>query len=424
MEINKQLFRSFFSSRYFVFTSFALILFMLFLRITYYPQLIFDEHYYVVSAKAIYSQKNDINFEHPLLAKWLIGLPFVFMSQDFSLSWRLVPVAFGFGGLLLIYLLGRMNKLTRFQAVVCTFALLLSGTWYILSRIAMLDIFVSTFILMHSFSLFVFLKRNNFSRYFFDTTSRQYYYLSIFLLALAMSSKWTGFFPLLIYIGLFLFYYKDAIHRLLLQLFLVFVVWFSLYSAINLAILRFNFNDFLFRNLNSVVYHTQNNRVEDAQKKFPQERYIYTSSYKAMVRFFFHYEIIYVDNLQMPANLLKIGLSNNYLVPLSYLIFSMIFLLCLVAVLIRRAQRVAMDLPVIFAHPELMFFFAYASVLIIPWFFVLRIHYLFYYLPAFPYIILFTAIYLFRFCNWKLQLFYYALYFGFALYWVRIWIPM
>jgi len=153
--------------------------------------LIFDEWYYVNVARVILGLKQSVgsngvppypnatpgldpNHEHPPLAKLIIALS-MHLLGDNGFGWRIPSVIFGTIAVLVFYLL--LKRITHYKMVpfVATFLFSFDNLVFIQSRIAILDIFTLTFML-----LAVYL-------YFSDHP-----YLSALALTLSTLSKATG----------------------------------------------------------------------------------------------------------------------------------------------------------------------------------------------------------------------------------------
>jgi dolichyl-phosphate-mannose-protein mannosyltransferase len=126
--------------------------------------LIFDEWYYVNVARVILGLPQslgssgqppypnaipglDPNHEHFPLAKLFIALS-MYLLGDNGYGWRVPSVVFGSLGVLLFYLL--MKKTAKFQQVpiIATFLFSFDTLSFVLGRIAILDIFTLTFMLL------------------------------------------------------------------------------------------------------------------------------------------------------------------------------------------------------------------------------------------------------------------------------------
>ena len=108
-------------------------------------KMVFDEHHYVPAAKQVASIEPNNNYEHPPLAKLLIGFGILTAGNE-PVGWRLFPVLFG--ALLCSALFGVAVKLTRDPkwALVTVAMLWLNGFTFVLSRLAMLEVFTVSFL--------------------------------------------------------------------------------------------------------------------------------------------------------------------------------------------------------------------------------------------------------------------------------------
>ena len=126
--------------------------------------LIFDEWYYVNVARVILGIPQSVgadgkppyinvpsgldpNHEHPPLAKLLIALS-MYLLGDNGFGWRIPSVIFGSIGVLVFYLL--MKKIAKYETLPLIAAFLFSfdNLIFVQSRIAILDIFTLTFMLL------------------------------------------------------------------------------------------------------------------------------------------------------------------------------------------------------------------------------------------------------------------------------------
>ena len=83
---------------------------------------------------------------HPPLGKWIIALLGVGPIGQRSIGWRLPPAVFGIAGVALLYLLALRLWRSVWWAGFAALLLALDGLHIVQSRIAMLDIFLTTFI--------------------------------------------------------------------------------------------------------------------------------------------------------------------------------------------------------------------------------------------------------------------------------------
>ena len=150
---------------------------------------IFDEIYYAKNANSLIEHGVELNEQggadfivHPPLGKWLIGIGIkIFGNNEFG--WRIIPALVGTACVILIYLIAQRLFNSIFLSSTAALLMALDGLALVMSRVALLDIFLIFFILL----AFYFILTNNL-------------WLSGVAIGLAGASKWSGFFliPLII----------------------------------------------------------------------------------------------------------------------------------------------------------------------------------------------------------------------------------
>ncbi len=107
----------------------------------------FDETHYVPAARDLIQGIAYRNIEHPLVGKTLIGLSMLLFG-DTPLGWRLMSTFFGCASLAAIFLIAQ--SLFRDVRVSLTAGLLalLNQLLFVQARIAMLDVYMSAFLLL------------------------------------------------------------------------------------------------------------------------------------------------------------------------------------------------------------------------------------------------------------------------------------
>ena len=144
---------------------------------------IFDEIYYAKNAFSLISSGVELDQEggaefvvHPPLGKWLIGIGIkLFGNNEFG--WRSSSALFGSASVLLIYLITKRLFKSEFLALSAALLMALDGLSLVMSRVALLDIFLMFFILL----TFYFLLKEN-------------YWLSGLAIGLGLSTKWSAAF--------------------------------------------------------------------------------------------------------------------------------------------------------------------------------------------------------------------------------------
>lgn len=85
---------------------------------------------------------------HPPLGKLLIGAGMALFGADSSFGWRFATALFGTALVLVLFLLARTLTGSTVFATVASFLLAIDGLAIVMSRVALLDVFVAFFVLM------------------------------------------------------------------------------------------------------------------------------------------------------------------------------------------------------------------------------------------------------------------------------------
>lgn len=118
---------------------------LLAVRIGQPHKLMFDEIYYVPAGHDVFGMVKPANEEHPLLAKWLIGLSTAIFGDN-SAGWRVLSSFAGTATVVAIYAIAlRLFGDVRTAATAALLALL-NQMLFIQARIATLDVFAGAFL--------------------------------------------------------------------------------------------------------------------------------------------------------------------------------------------------------------------------------------------------------------------------------------
>lgn len=182
-----------------------ILLIALLLRLVYLNALsvpMFDEHFYIPAARSILANWTDTNIEHPPLVK-LIFAGSIAAFGDNALAWRIPAVIAGLASVALFYFLALELSKNKTLAALSALLLAVDPTHIVLSRVAMLDIFMLAFALAGA--LFMVRKR---------------YFWSGLLFGLGLASKWPA---CLVFLAALAFLYfrkelvwKDAVYSLVI----------------------------------------------------------------------------------------------------------------------------------------------------------------------------------------------------------------
>ena len=162
---------------------------------------IFDEVYYAKNANSLLSSAVELDAQgqaefvvHPPFGKWLIAIGIRFFGNE-EFGWRFASAIFGTLSILLIYLIVKKLFNSEFLSITAALLMAFDGLNLVMSRVALLDIFLMFFILL--------------SIYFLTTNNL---WLSGSAIGLAISIKWSAAFliPLVI---LFVVIYNKVTFR-------------------------------------------------------------------------------------------------------------------------------------------------------------------------------------------------------------------
>jgi general L-amino acid transport system permease protein len=115
-------------------------------RLTVVTKPYFDEIHYLPAARAVLVLSQPLNPEHPPLGKEILALG-IALFGDGPLGWRIMPALFGTLGLFAAMRALWFASLSRFATIACGVLLATAFPLFVQSRIAMLDIFMASFML-------------------------------------------------------------------------------------------------------------------------------------------------------------------------------------------------------------------------------------------------------------------------------------
>jgi len=235
----------------------------------------FDEIYYAFTAQEM-AKGNRAGWEightapqgfayewsHPHLGKELSAIG-ILIFGDNTFGWRFFQALFGGFGTLFIYLLGKELFLSKRAGLIAAFLFTFESFIFVLSRIAMVDIFLMSFILLASLFLVKYAR----------TPKIAFLLLSGFFCGAAISVKWSGIYALefLAASSFLLIFYREAYSeiekkgsfyfqfvKIIPKIFLVFVIIpFVVYLATYIPFFLYgnSFSDFISLQNNMYGYH-------------------------------------------------------------------------------------------------------------------------------------------------------------------------
>lgn len=158
---------------------------------------IFDEVYYAKNANSLIRNGVELNAQgqaefivHPPLGKWLIGIGIKVFGND-EFGWRISAAVIGTLSVVLIYLITKELFKSVFLSNIAAALMAFDGLALVMSRVALLDIFLMFFILLAFYSLI----KNNI-------------WLSGVAIGLAAATKWSAIFLIPFFILLTINYFQ------------------------------------------------------------------------------------------------------------------------------------------------------------------------------------------------------------------------
>ena len=125
----------------------AVFLALLWWRLNVPSRIYFDEIHYVSAARTLLTMYKPQNPEHPLVGKEIIAAG-LRLFGDYPQGWRIFPALFGTLGLFAFSRALWLASGRAFATVAGTILLATNFMWYVISRIAMLDVFMAAFCML------------------------------------------------------------------------------------------------------------------------------------------------------------------------------------------------------------------------------------------------------------------------------------
>src|SRR6478609_4884008 len=153
------------------------------IRLTIPSKPFFDEVHYVPAARVLMALAHPANVEHPLFGKEMLALG-MRLFGDGPLGWRVLPVLFGTLGLFAGMRALWFASGSRFASVAGGVLLATDCMWFVMSRIAMLDMFMASLVLVALWALAGAVRENE--------RGRRRLAVAGVTLGLAMAAKWNA----------------------------------------------------------------------------------------------------------------------------------------------------------------------------------------------------------------------------------------
>jgi dolichyl-phosphate-mannose-protein mannosyltransferase len=156
-------------------------------RISDPPLFLYDEPQYVLSAKALLAEAPNPNPEAPPLGKLIVAVGMKAFGDN-PLGWRSMSALFGALTLVGVFLLAQILLRDYSLALTAALLTLLNNFVFVMSRVAMMDIFLVTFLIWGLLAYTAVLTLDNFS----NTKRRAVLALSGAAFGFACACKWNG----------------------------------------------------------------------------------------------------------------------------------------------------------------------------------------------------------------------------------------
>ncbi|MCB9813003.1 MAG: phospholipid carrier-dependent glycosyltransferase [Pseudomonadales bacterium] len=361
---------------------------------------VFDEVYHAVTAKLI-ADNNPMAFEwnntppepntaidwlHPPIAKYTQALSMNLLSKN-SFGWRFSSAIFGVIAIFLTAKLAYNLFHSKSVALIAALITSLDGLVLTMSRIAMNDIHVTVFILMTLNFYIIYLNTKR--------TDKKFLFFSAAFSGIAMGTKWSGFFALII-IGFFetinlliTFFHREKMEKLSTKIRTFFKEFLFLFTLLiilpgTIYILSYsqmflqgkNFNHFIGLHKNIWSYQTSLVATHPAQSK-PIEWFLNTKPVW-----------IYANwQTNKRADIYAVGNPILFWISDIFVFISLIYSIFIIKHYYQSKKIDSKNLN--FLHLIIMYFAVW-----IPWQFSPRIMFFYHYLPAVPLLCINTAYWL------------------------------
>ena len=170
----------------------------------------FDEIYFARTAYQHIIGEAPFEYTHPPLGKLLMAVGILTFGMN-TIGWRIIPFMFGIAMIPIMYMFGRRMFKNRFGAFASAFLISFDSMHFVLSRIGLIDIILSTFIVLMFYFFFIYYDGDLFKK---DWKGA---YLPLLVsgifFGLAVSVKWTAVFGACGVMVLFLLLKREELNK-------------------------------------------------------------------------------------------------------------------------------------------------------------------------------------------------------------------
>lgn len=280
-----------FQEKYFLAGLFAFNLLLRFLRLDQPSYPYFDEKpYYVKAVRAILAGKPDPNFEHPPFSKELIALA-VKTFGDNGFAWRCTQALLASVAVIAVYFLAKKMFGSKPIAALSSLLLTIEFSWFVNSRVAIPEMFMASLAFIAFFFFYLFYKEQKL----------KFLAIGSIIFGLALASKWTA--VLLLPIIFYIVFSKVDIGKAARRLIIIGMLTAAVYLAAYIPFfLQHTPGDFIALQEKMLHYHTveYSQSAEKYQKNLKQFQVIGYPAYVWPLNNFYTY------NYEKDGNDLKI----------------------------------------------------------------------------------------------------------------------
>ena len=183
---------------------------------SYLSGAMFDEIYFARTAYQNIIGEAPFEYTHPPLGKLLMAIGILTFGLN-TIGWRIVPFIFGIAFIPIMYIFGKRMFKNRFGAFASAFLISFDSMHFVLSRIGLIDIILSTFIVLMFYFFFIYYDGDLFKKGWNGWNGWKGAYLPLFLsgvfFGLAVSVKWTAVFGAFAVMVLFLLLKREELNK-------------------------------------------------------------------------------------------------------------------------------------------------------------------------------------------------------------------
>jgi dolichyl-phosphate-mannose-protein mannosyltransferase len=177
---------------------------------SYISGTIFDEIYFARTAYQHIVREAPFEYTHPPLGKLLMAAGILTFGLN-TIGWRIVPFIFGIAMIPIMYIFGKRMFKNRFGAFASAFLISFDSMHFVLSRIGLIDIILSTFIILMFYFFFIYYDGDLFKKGWKHANLPLL--LSGIFFGLAVSVKWTAVFGAFAVMVLFLLLKREELNK-------------------------------------------------------------------------------------------------------------------------------------------------------------------------------------------------------------------